>query len=324
MWDYTPGGRNLVGTPSLEGSEGPSAAAHRIYRKAVYREYRDRTFTTLKPRPPEWEHLGILGPLIRAEVGDLIQVVFKNNTKLLCSMHPHGLLYAKNSEGALYNDGTSGEDKKDDAVPAGGTHTYVWPVPERAGPGPDDPSSVIWMYHSHVVEQRDINTGLVGPIIVTRRGAANPDGTPKDVDREFIMDFAIFDETESWYFDANMMHQRQYSPELRASDPVFRLRNQLYSINGFIEGNLPMPLMKKGERVRWYLLSNSNEDDVHAAHWHGETAMMNRMRTDTVSLFPMSMAVAEMVPDNPGTWLFHCHVTEHLEGGMIGRFKVLP
>ena len=38
-----------------------------VYRKALYREYTDGTFSTLKPRPQEWQHLGLLGPLIRAE-----------------------------------------------------------------------------------------------------------------------------------------------------------------------------------------------------------------------------------------------------------------
>ena len=43
----------------------------------------------------------------------------------------------------------------------------------------------------------------------------------------------------------------------------------MYSINGLVDGNLPILTMMKGERVRWYLMSNSNEEDVHGAHWHG-------------------------------------------------------
>ena len=34
------------------------------YRKALYREYTDATFATLKLRAPEWEHPGLLGPLV--------------------------------------------------------------------------------------------------------------------------------------------------------------------------------------------------------------------------------------------------------------------
>ena len=47
------------------------------------------------------------------------------------------------------------------------------------------------------------------------------------------------------------------------------------------------------------------------------------MRTDVVSLLPASMVVADMVPDNPGTWLFHCHVNDHIAAGMLTRYRVL-
>lgn len=321
IWDYAPHGRNLVGLP---GSEKEGAAGGTKYRKAIYQEYTDATFATLKPRPPQWEHLGILGPLIRAEVGDMVQVVFKNNTKIFCSMHPHGLSYAKESEGATYTDGVLPEQKKGYAVPPGQTYTYTWFVPERAGPGSMDPSSILWMYHSHWVEPRDMNTGLIGPIIISKHGTTRPDGTPQDVDREFIMAFAVFDETASWFFEVNTMNQRRYSAGLRFTDPAFRNRYLLYSLNGLIEGNLPKITMKQGERVRWYLMANSNEEDVHTPHWHGQTVIFNGMRTDTIGLAPMTMGVADMVPDSVGTWLLHCHVNEHLENGMVDRFTVTP
>ena len=41
-----------------------------------------------------------------------------------------------------------------------------------------------------------MNAGLMGPILVSSKGSTKPDGTPKDVDREFITAFAVFDETE--------------------------------------------------------------------------------------------------------------------------------
>jgi multicopper oxidase len=44
----------------------------------------------------------------------------------------------------------------------------------------------------------------------------------------------------------------------------------------------------------------------------------------TVHLEPMMMVQADIVPDNVGTWLFHCHVTDHIEGGMQALFTVLP
>jgi manganese oxidase len=324
-WDYTPRGRNLAGLPHVESAEDEAGggARHRVYHKAMYREYTDATFKTIKIRPQQWEHLGILGPLIRAEVGDSIRVVFKNNTHLSVTMHPHGLEYKKDAEGALYNDGTAGTVKADDKVSPGSTYTYLWTVPERSGPAAMDGSSVLWMYHSHFVESTDINTGLIGPIIVTARGQARPDGSPKDVDREFVTDFSIFDETDSWFFEGNAGKQAR-ALRSKTLNPQLREQNTLYTINGYIEANLPLLTMRKGERVRWYLLSNSNEDDVHMAHWHGNTVVWNKMRMDSLFLGPMAMATADMVPDSEGTWLFHCHVNDHFSGGMVGLYQVLP
>ena len=82
-WDYVPGGRDgIYGRPYIDTAFFAKAAPHpvsTIYHKVLYREYTDGTFRTLKPRPPEWQHLGFLGPLIRAVVGDTIRVVFRNN-----------------------------------------------------------------------------------------------------------------------------------------------------------------------------------------------------------------------------------------------------
>ena len=69
-----------------------------VYRKALYREYSDSTFTVRKPRPPEWEHLGYLGPVIRGTVGDTIRIIFKNNAAMPYTMHPHGVFYDKRTK----------------------------------------------------------------------------------------------------------------------------------------------------------------------------------------------------------------------------------
>ena len=208
-WDYAPSGRDeAMGMPfddiaKVYTESGPHRIG-RVYKKAIYREYTDATFSTLKVRPPEEQYLGLLGPVLRGEVGDTIKVVFKNNASHPYSMHPHGVLYQKDSEGADYNDGTSGADKDDGGVPPGATHIYVWQIPERAGPGPNDPSSIFWLYHSHADELRDVASGLFGVIVVTRRGMALPDGRPKDVDREFVSMFIAINENESWYLEDNI------------------------------------------------------------------------------------------------------------------------
>ena len=325
VWDYAPGGTNRITGKPFEGFETfvmmPSPIAlGRVYKKTVFREYTDATFKTLKPRPPQWEHLGILGPMIRAEVGDTIQIVFKNNAAHPHSMHPHGVIYEKASEGAQYDDGTGQKF----AVAPGATHTYTWGVPERAGPAHGEGSSIIWMYHSHIEEEADVNAGLVGPMVVTGRGLAKPDGSPKDIDREIVAAFMEFDENMSLHFQENIKtygvkgHRIKFMDNF--ADPVYAV-NLRETINGFSFGNTPPLVMKKGERVRWYLFATTNFE-VHAPHWHGNTVVARHMRTDVTTLLPMDMVVADMEPDNAGTWLFHCHTGPHLRAGMVTRYTV--
>lgn len=326
-WDYAPTGINqITGKPladdfttALYTQTGVDRIG-KVYLKCVYRGYADDTFTTPTPRPA-W--LGILGPVIHAEVGDTIEVVFKNNCRIPVSMHPHGVLYDKASEGAPYDDGVPDSEKPGEAVPPGGNFTYIWHVPERAGPGPDDPSSILWMYHSHVNEVGDPNAGLVGPIIITRQGEANPDGTPKGVDKEFVTLYTIFNETQSPYFAYNLKtYTGENTSQVNYTDPNFWESNLKYSINGYIFGNLPGLDMVQGTHVRWYVAGMGGESDIHAPHWHGNTLLMDGSRTDMVELLPMSMKTLDMYPDNVGTWLFHCHVYDHIIGGMLALYTV--
>lgn len=47
----------------------------------------------------------LTGPVIRAEVGDTIQVIFYNRASQAFSIQPHGVFYEKDYEGTVYNDG---------------------------------------------------------------------------------------------------------------------------------------------------------------------------------------------------------------------------
>ena len=325
-WDYAPSGKNLItGKPfddvaNVFMAPGPDRVGH-VYLKSEYREYTDASFTHLKQRPAKWQHVGLLGPVIEAEVGDTIKFVFKNNTRYPASVHPHGVFYTKAGEGASYADGTSGADKADDAVAPGRTYTYNWNVPERAGPGPMEGSSTMWMYHSHVDEVGDTNAGLMGPMIITKCGMARPDGSPNDVDREFVVNFSVMDENSSIYLNDNLS---ALANPPAPDDEGFVESNKMHSINGFSYGNLPGLTMRKGDRVRWYVMAMGTEVDLHTPHWHGNTVVSAGMRTDVVSLLPATMLTADMQPDDVGTWLFHCHVNDHIAAGMLSLYTVTP
>jgi hephaestin len=343
QWDYAPSGHDeAMGMEFDEiGKAFTESGPHRIgkvYKKAVYHEYTDATFATQKEREPDEQYLGILGPILRGAVGDKIKVVFKNNATHPYSMHPHGVLYEKDSEGADYNDGTSGKDKEDGGVPPGATHTYTWRIPERAGPGPNDPSSVFWLYHSHCDELRDVASGLFGVIVVTRRGMALPDGRPKDVNHEFVSMFIAINENESQYLEDNIRDHTSDPKGVNRKEGIpftpsgmagtiagtgFVDVNIKWSINGYIFGNMPMMTMKKGDHVRWYVATLGDFFNGHTPHWHGNTVLVNGQRTDVLAVTSAQMITADMVPDAPGIWLYHCHISDHMLAGMVARYQVL-
>lgn len=57
--------------------------------------------------PPTPTLTPTLGPVIRAETGDVIIVTFRNKASRDYSIQPHGLHYEKAYEGAMYQDGKS-------------------------------------------------------------------------------------------------------------------------------------------------------------------------------------------------------------------------
>jgi FtsP/CotA-like multicopper oxidase with cupredoxin domain len=44
--------------------------------------------------------------------------------------------------------------------------------------------------------------------------------------------------------------------------------------------------------------------------------------TDVAELLPASMKSADMLADNPGQWMFHCHVADHITAGMTSMYRV--
>src|SRR5262249_26777710 len=86
--------------------------------------------------------LVVLGPIIRAEVGHTVTVHFRNAAFKAggsYGMHPHGFRYTKDNEGAHYIPAGAGAE-----VPVCGRFDYVWVADQDSGPGPGDPSSLVW------------------------------------------------------------------------------------------------------------------------------------------------------------------------------------
>jgi FtsP/CotA-like multicopper oxidase with cupredoxin domain len=43
---------------------------------------------------------------------------------------------------------------------------------------------------------------------------------------------------------------------------------------------------------------------------------------DTVMLDPRGSCDIALVAENPGEWMFHCHILDHAAGGMMGTLVV--
>jgi FtsP/CotA-like multicopper oxidase with cupredoxin domain len=84
-----------------------------------------------------------------------------------------------------------------------------------------------------------------------------------------------------------------------------------------------------GEHIRLKMINETEFE--HPMHLHGHAFRVvgvngrpTRLREwrDTVMLGPRATVDIEFVADNPGEWMFHCHILEHAFGGMMGTIAV--
>jgi len=283
---------NLVPTGTDQMAGTMFKASDSTYWAVGYRAY-----------TPGWKHplpgdsqiganTGIPGPTIRAEVGDTVIVHFRNNDTHYGwphSMHTHGFTYTPASDGAYI---ATQPHLPGRAVMVGESYTYTWTAV--------DSSVGTWPYHDHSMAQGmgsmgpgmelGAELGLLGIVAITDRH------TPK-VDREFVLFF-------------HDLYQ----------DDVPSLSQDYDCFNGAAYlGNTPTFTARLGERVRWRVAALGKE--FHVFHLHGHRWRNSSGRyVDAEILGPSTTLTIEYTEDNPGDWLYHCHVTDHMAGGMIGRY----
>jgi FtsP/CotA-like multicopper oxidase with cupredoxin domain len=102
--------------------------------------------------------------------------------------------------------------------------------------------------------------------------------------------------------------------------------------NGCGESGLPFePLLvlRKGRSCILHLVNDTAWH--HPTHLHGHSFRVlsrngnptrHREWLDTVMLEPRERAEIAFVADNPGDWMFHCHVLEHQASGMMSCIRV--
>jgi FtsP/CotA-like multicopper oxidase with cupredoxin domain len=135
-----------------------------------------------------------------------------------------------------------------------------------------------------------------------------------------------------------------YGNVINADDPLGALAlgplclssDDFWTINGAAwpggdHSKIPPPLARL-ERGRSYACSLKNGSKlVHPVHIHGHTfkvigsdrRSLPVHHADTILLMPEETVDVAFVADNPGRWMFHCHVIEHQETGMMGYVEVL-
>lgn len=109
-------------------------------------------------------------------------------------------------------------------------------------------------------------------------------------------------------------------------------RGKAWAVNGLVSDGHDMKPMLELQLGRSYRLSMRNETRWHhPIHLHGHTFRVlarngrpteHRQWQDTVLMSPGEQVEIAFVADNPGDWMFHCHILEHQDGGMMSVLRV--
>uniref|UniRef100_A0A8C8DX86 Coagulation factor VIII, procoagulant component n=1 Tax=Oryzias sinensis TaxID=183150 RepID=A0A8C8DX86_9TELE len=291
-----------------DASEQRVKVAPQKYIKAVYREYTDSTYTIPVARPA-WA--GIQGPTIITQAGHRVVVHFKNLASQSYSISPVGITYWKQSEGAGYDDSTAGQEKEDDAVSPGGQYEYVWDINPKDGPTLSDPECLTYSYSSQVDTVRDVNSGLMGALLICKSSAFTEDGRRRHP--AFVLLLAVFDETQSWYGE-------------RMSREMFKMskgRKVYHTINGYVNSTLPgLTMCHNHQLVLWHLIGMGTTPEIHSIRFQDHSLQVMAHRKVNLEVTSMSFITAEMKPTSPGRFLISCQLYSHRYDGMNAEFNV--
>jgi FtsP/CotA-like multicopper oxidase with cupredoxin domain len=109
-------------------------------------------------------------------------------------------------------------------------------------------------------------------------------------------------------------------------------QGKAWAVNGVAADGHHMEPMLSLTRGRSYVLALHNDTRWHhPMHLHGHSFRVigrngrptrHREWQDTVLMDPMERVDIAFVADNPGDWMFHCHILEHQDGGMMSVVRV--
>ena len=216
------------------------------------------------------------GPVLQVNQGDTVVIDYTNTLAIGDTIHLHGI-----HEIPVSMDGVAGISQA--LVPQNGHYTYTFIA--------DTPGT--FMYHTHGMEAM-LDSGLYGAIVVL---PTHPRPEERNVKHDFV--------------------------QLLNGWSIQSAAENHWTINGK-EYPATHPLnVKKGEkfRIRWISLTG---EDTHTMHTHGHYQRIIARDSqptgaqdlqDTVAISPgQRVDVIVTADQQPGTWLVHCHVMDHIEG----------
>ncbi len=110
---------------------------------------------------------------------------------------------------------------------------------------------------------------------------------------------------------------------------LWAINGQTWPQEGHAHPPAPLAVLERG---RSYVLQLENiSKQAHPIHLHGHSFKVLSSSTDpdlpvhwadTTLLGPGERRQVALLADNPGDWMFHCHIIEHQETGMMGIVQV--
>jgi FtsP/CotA-like multicopper oxidase with cupredoxin domain len=119
----------------------------------------------------------------------------------------------------------------------------------------------------------------------------------------------------------SILNKHQQAPD-KEFEVVFSPFGKFMAIDGraFV-GNTPVFHSTVGDLVQWDVMAMGS--DHHTFHVHGHRWIgPGGTPTDTKTVGPAESFEIRWREQDPGTWLYHCHVEDHMMRGMIGIYRV--
>jgi FtsP/CotA-like multicopper oxidase with cupredoxin domain len=172
---------------------------------------------------------------------------------------------------------------------------------------------------------------VYGTVVVREKPLDDPIALPANTMPEPHLSSA---ERHEVTFNGGMMGQMMMRERGMGGGNMMEMMHtgKIWFINGVAMLGHVMDPMLTLKRGRSYVLSLSNETAWHhPMHLHGHAFRVisrngapTRYREwqDTVLMPPRERVEIAFVADNPGDWMFHCHILEHQDSGMMGVIRV--